>query len=79
MQYLSKFDLAHKHLNSSQILFLSDGCAKIDMLNKYYIKTSVDLTDTQPTSANFSLPNRPLPAYSELLRLRWCNVELLPR
>ncbi|KAH7309370.1 hypothetical protein BKA65DRAFT_543563 [Rhexocercosporidium sp. MPI-PUGE-AT-0058] len=29
MQYLSKFDLAHKHLDSSRILFSSDGCAKI--------------------------------------------------
>jgi len=66
MQYLSKFDLAHKYLDSSRILFSSDGCAKIGMLSKYSIKTSVYSKDTQPASTNVSPPNRPLPAHSEL-------------
>jgi hypothetical protein len=31
MQYLSRFGIAHKKLDSSKVLFLSDGCVKIGM------------------------------------------------
>jgi len=29
MQYLSRFDIARKKLDSSKVLFSPDGCAKI--------------------------------------------------